>query len=144
MPNAQLLARAHFEMQETYFAGSHVVNDPPAAQETGEIMAIIRTVINNYGVELHDLDMVSLGYTGTVNELVVTWSVTLTALTSSNWVGLAAYVDSFAFTTALTSAATTAGSAQHMSSFFEAIGGMVVEDTGIGNVPSPPPAAGGP
>tara|TARA_Y100000389_G_C17287397_1_gene426188 strand:- start:311 stop:745 length:435 start_codon:yes stop_codon:yes gene_type:complete len=144
LPNAQLLSSGHFEIEETYFAGSHVVDGPSAAQETSEIMAIIRTVITNYGVDVHDLEIAPIGIAGTVNELVVTWSVDLTASATSNWSGLSSYVNSFAFTTALTSAATTAGSTQHMSSFFEEAGAVTVVNLGVRNVPSPPPAAGGP
>ena len=93
---------------------------------------------------VHDLEMVSIGLEGTTNQLAVTWSVVLTALTSSDWAGLGEYVESFGFTTALTSAATTAGSTQHMNSFFEAVGDLTTESIGMGNVPSPPPAASAP
>lgn len=120
------------------------MEDPEAAQETSEISAILRTVLTAQGMSVHDLDMVSIGLEGTTNQLAVTWSVVLTAPTSSNWVSLGEYVESFAFTTALTSAATTAGSAQHTSSFFEAVGELAVESIGVGNVPSPPPAASAP
>ena len=139
-PNAQLLSRGEFALKETYFAGSHVVEDPEAAQETGEISAILRAVLTSNGVSVHDLEMVSIGIEGTTNQLAVTWSVVLTAPASSDWANLGEYVESFGFTTALTSAATTAGSTQHTSSFFEAVGDLAVESIGMGNVPSPPPA----
>jgi len=120
------------------------VQDPEAAQETGEISAILRTVLTDHGVGVHDLEMVSLAVEGTTNQLAVTWSVVLTALASSDWASLGVYVESFGFTTALTSAATTAGSTQHTNSFFEAVGELDVESIGVGNVPSPPPAVSAP
>ena len=131
-------------MQETYFAGSHVVQDPAAAQETGEIVSIIRSVLKTHGFDVHDIHMAALSLEGTTNQLAVTWSVVVTAPSTIHWTQLAEYVDSFAFTTAITNAATTAGSTQHMSSFFEAAGEMTVESIGMGNVPSPPPAASAP
>lgn len=131
-------------MQETYFAGSHVVQDPAAAQETSEIVAIIRSVLKTHGHDVHDINMVATEIEGTTNQLAVTWSIGVTAPATIDWAGLGAYVDSFAFTTAITNAATTAGSTQHMSSFFEAAGEMVVESIGVGNVPSPPPAVSAP
>ena len=120
------------------------MEDPEAAQETSEISAILRTVLTAQGMSVHDLEMVSIAIEGTTNQLAVTWSVVLTAPASSDWTKLGEYVESFGFTTALTSAATTAGSAQHTSSFFEAVGELDVESLGIGNVPSPPPAASAP
>ena len=120
------------------------MQDPEAAQETGEISTILRTVLTDHGVGVHDLEMVSIGLEGTTNQLAVTWSVVLTALTTSDWASLGEYVESFGFTTALTNAATTAGSTQHTNSFFEAVGELDVESIGIGNVPSPPPAASAP
>lgn len=116
------------------------MEDPEAAQETSEISTILRTVLTDHGVSVHDLDMVSIGLDGTTNQLAVTWNVVLTAPASSDWAKLGEYVESFGFTTALTSAATTAGSTQHTSSFFEAVGDLDVESIGTGNVPSPPPA----
>jgi hypothetical protein len=144
LPNAQLLTRGQFTLKETYFEGSHVVQDPEAAQETGEIYEIIREVIVQHGMSVHDFDLASIGIEGTTNQLAVTWSVVLTAPASNNWESLGTYVRSFAFTTALTSAATTAGSVQHTSSFFEAMGRLTTESLGVSNVPSPPPAAGAP
>jgi hypothetical protein len=120
------------------------VQDPEAAQETGEITAILRTVLTDHGVSVHDLVIVPIAVEGTTNQLAVTWSVVFTAPASDDWTSLGEYVESFGFTTALTSAATTAGSTQHTSSFFEAVGELTSESIGMGNVPSPPPAASAP
>tara|TARA_B100000780_G_C20968119_1_gene386510 strand:- start:377 stop:736 length:360 start_codon:yes stop_codon:yes gene_type:complete len=116
------------------------VQDPDAAQETLEVAAIIRNVLtlNDISFQLYDLRMIDTTITGTVNQLLVTWNVELTAHQSSDWTSLSAYVGSSAFVSSVTSAA-TALSGQHLMSFFEVGKELVVESIGMQNVPSPPP-----
>ena len=118
------------------------MEDPDAELETEEIAAIIRNVLTNHGIGVHDLTMALASVTGTVNQLGVEWSIEITALESNDWDALETYVGSAAFTTAITNGASTAGSVQHLNSFFEAVGVFSVVNLGMGNVPSPPPSSG--
>ena len=126
-------------MKETYFLGAHMVEDESAAQETSEITSIILSVLSTHGTDVHDIKMKVASIQGTTHQLAVTWTVEFTSLASHDWASLSAYVASFAFTAAITSAATAVGSAQHANSFFEAASELSVGSIGMGNVPSPPP-----
>ena len=128
---------AAFYLSESYFEGGHVVQDPAFTQETTELRAAVRTVLESH-LQVHDLDIAKIDVTGNVNQMVVQWRVTFTSPTDQDWSDFATFVESVAMTTALTNTLAGPLGTTHTNSFFETTSGLNTTSLGLQNAPSPP------